>query len=166
MILSQAPLEDHPLHTRCEPSALERWILEILRRDSKGIRGFLRILSTEGRGVRLRWAHSNPKGPIEEGSLYRGTSLITCGDSENACYFLTKTRNLPKNACLFLKELRIFFKNACLFLTQLRNVPKNACLFLKNSRNCLKNACFSKTHVQKYLAHKNPLPPHRATIGP
>ena len=81
-------------------------------------------------------------------TCYRGTSLITCGGSESACFFLTKTRNFPKNACLFLRELR--------------NFPKNACLFLKKSRNCSKNACFSKTHVQGYLAHKNPPP----SIGP
>jgi hypothetical protein len=68
---------------------------------------------------------------------YRGTSLITCGDSENACLFLTQSRNFAKNACLFLDKLRNFFKNACLFLKKLRNFPKTACLFLKKSRNFL-----------------------------
>jgi len=50
---SNAPIEDHPLATRYEPSALEGWILEILYCDPKGSRAFLRILSTEGRGVYL-----------------------------------------------------------------------------------------------------------------
>ena len=36
---------------------------------------------------------------------YRGTSLITCGVSANACLFLNKLRNFSKNACLFLGRL-------------------------------------------------------------
>ena len=43
---------------------------------------------------------------MSEVPLYRSTSLINCGDSENACFLLTQIRNFPKNACLFLKELR------------------------------------------------------------
>ena len=43
-------------------SALEGWTLEVLDCDLKGNRAFLRVLSTEGRGVRL-WEHSTrPKG--------------------------------------------------------------------------------------------------------
>ena len=34
--------------------------------------------------------------------LYRGTSLMKCGDFENACLFLKKIRNFSKNGCLFL----------------------------------------------------------------
>ena len=133
------------------PSGAEQWLQAV--EPSSGSKQWSRAVApTSSRGGLVM--------------AYRGTSLITCGDSENACYFLTKTRNFPKNACLFLKELRNFPKNACLFLTQLRNFQKNACLFLKKFRNCSKNACFSKTHVQGYLAHKNPLPSHRATIGP
>ena len=86
---------------------------------------------------------------------YRGTSLIRCGDSENACLFLTQLRNFPKNACLFLEELRNFSKNACLFLTQLRKFQKTLAYFSKIQKYCSKNACFSKTHVQMgYLAHE------------
>jgi len=57
-ILSHAPLEDHPFDARREPSALEGWILEVLCRDPKGRRVFMRILSTEGPSVRpsTRWA--------------------------------------------------------------------------------------------------------------
>ena len=36
---------DHPLDARQEPSALERWILEVLYCDPKGSRAFLRIIS-------------------------------------------------------------------------------------------------------------------------
>ena len=54
-IPSHASLEDRPLDTRREPSALEGWILELLYCDPKGRRACLRILSTEGRGVRLCW---------------------------------------------------------------------------------------------------------------
>ena len=35
---------------------------------------------------------------------YRGTSLIRCGDSENACYFLTQTRNFKKTLAYFLRN--------------------------------------------------------------
>ena len=55
-------LEDHPVDTRREPSALEGWILEIRYCDPKGSRAFLRILSTERRGVRLCWAKLKPTG--------------------------------------------------------------------------------------------------------
>ena len=47
---------------------------------------------------------------------HRGTSLIRCGDSENACFFLTKSRSFLKNACLFLEELRNFQKTLAYFL--------------------------------------------------
>jgi len=58
-----ALFEDHPLDACREPSALEGWTLEVLYCDPKGSRAFLRIHSTEGRGVRLCWELSNPKGP-------------------------------------------------------------------------------------------------------
>ena len=41
------------MDARREPFALEGWFLEIFCCDPKGSRAFLRILSTEGRGVRL-----------------------------------------------------------------------------------------------------------------
>jgi len=50
------------LDARREPSSLEGWILEVLCCEPKGSRAFLRILSTEGRGVRLCWALSKLKG--------------------------------------------------------------------------------------------------------
>ena len=57
-IPSHAPLEDHPLDTHSEPSALYCWILEIFYCDPKGRRGLLRIPSTVGRSVCLCWALS------------------------------------------------------------------------------------------------------------
>ena len=60
---SYAPLEDHPLATQCEPSALYCWILEILYCNPKGRRAVLRTPSTEGRSGCLYWAPSKPKGP-------------------------------------------------------------------------------------------------------
>ena len=51
------------LDTRREPSALEGWILEGFHCGQRGSRAFLRILSTEGRGVGLCWAKSKPNGP-------------------------------------------------------------------------------------------------------
>ena len=95
-------------------------------------------------------AHKKTTTPLDHrraldiGQRYRGTSLIRCGDSENACFFLTQTSNFPKNACLFLEELRNFSKNACLFLTQLKKKSKNACLFLKNSKILLEERLFFK----------------------
>ena len=62
-IPSHTPLEDHPLDTHCEPSALYCWILEILYCNPKGRKAFLRVPSTEGRSVCLSWASSKPKGP-------------------------------------------------------------------------------------------------------
>ena len=59
------PIEDHPSAVRREPYALAGWIQEILYCDPKGSRAFLRILSTEGRGVRLCWAKSKPTGSKE-----------------------------------------------------------------------------------------------------
>ena len=50
---SYAPFENHPSDARREPSALEGRLLEILYCDPKASRAFLRILSTEGRVVRL-----------------------------------------------------------------------------------------------------------------
>ena len=64
---SYAPLEDHPLATHLEPSALYCWILEILYCTPKGRRALLRIPSTEGRSACLCWAKSKPEGP--EGSI-------------------------------------------------------------------------------------------------
>ena len=60
---SYTPLDDHPLATHCEPSALHCWILEILNCTPKGRRASLRIPSTEGRSVCPCWAPSRPKGP-------------------------------------------------------------------------------------------------------
>ena len=60
---ANAPLEDHPLDPRREPSALEGWIREILCCDPKGSMAFLWMLSTEGRGAGLCWAHSRRKRP-------------------------------------------------------------------------------------------------------
>ena len=56
-------IEDHPLDTHSEPSALYCWILEILYCDPKGLRALLRVPSTVGRSVCLCWALSKPKGP-------------------------------------------------------------------------------------------------------
>ena len=68
---SHAPLEDHPLAVRREPSALEGWTLEVLYCDPKDSRAFLRILSAEGQGVHpLYWAHSKPEGP---------KAVLSCG---------------------------------------------------------------------------------------
>ena len=79
--LTQNPtkgLEDYPLATRREPSALEGSVLEILCCGLKGRRAFLRILSTGGRGIRLCWAKSKPRGPKGPNTAkpqYMGTSL-------------------------------------------------------------------------------------------
>ena len=54
---------------------------------------------------------------------YRGTSLISCGDFENACSYLKKTRNFSKNGGLFLRRLTNFPKNGCLFLIFFRPLP-------------------------------------------
>jgi len=53
----------------------------------------------------------------ENASPYRGTSLITCGDSENACLFLKNITNFPKNACFFLlpKKVLSTFRKRCFF---------------------------------------------------
>ena len=66
-IPSQAPLEVLPLATRLEPTALEGWTLELPQCGPKGSRAFVRILSTEKRGVCLWWAHSKPEGPNGRG---------------------------------------------------------------------------------------------------
>ena len=60
---SHTPLEDHPLATHREPSALYYWILEILYCNPKGRRALLRIPSTEGRSACLCWPKSKPKRP-------------------------------------------------------------------------------------------------------
>ena len=62
-IPSHTPLEDHPLDTHCEPSALYCWILQFLYCDPKGRRALLRVPSTEGRSVCPCWAKSKSKGP-------------------------------------------------------------------------------------------------------
>jgi len=54
---------------------------------------------------------------------YRGTSLITCGDFDNACLSLQKIKNFSKNGCLFLRKLKNFSKNGCLFLEFFRPLP-------------------------------------------
>ena len=46
-IPSHAPLEDHPVATHREPSALYCWILEILWCNPKGRRALLRLRSGE-----------------------------------------------------------------------------------------------------------------------
>jgi len=55
-------LKDLQTDARREPSALEGWILQVLYCDPNGSRAFLRILSAEGRGVRLCWGKPKPKG--------------------------------------------------------------------------------------------------------
>ena len=47
---------------------------------------------------------------------YRGTSLITCGDFENACLFLKKIRNFSKTVAYFLKKQDFFQKTVACFL--------------------------------------------------
>ena len=64
-----------PLATRSEPSALKGWILEVLCCNPKGGRAFLRILSTEGRGVRLCWAASKPKELTRNGRVHCLTQI-------------------------------------------------------------------------------------------
>ena len=49
------------IYPHCQTSALYCWILEILYCNPKGRRAYLRVPSTEGRGVRLCWAKSKPK---------------------------------------------------------------------------------------------------------
>jgi len=66
------------------------------------------------RGTLLIRNHPPPTG---------GTSLITCGDFENACLFLKKMRNFSKNGCSFLKKIRNFSENGCLFLIYFRPLP-------------------------------------------
>ena len=65
------PVWQPPLDARRRPSAMEGCILEIFCCDPKGSRALLRILSTEGRGVRLCGEHSKPKGPngVQESTL-------------------------------------------------------------------------------------------------
>jgi hypothetical protein len=64
-------------HASCEPSALEGWALEVVHCDLKGSRAFLKIISTEGRGVRPCWEYRTPTGPIYPSSCWlRGTLLI------------------------------------------------------------------------------------------
>ena len=53
-------------------------ILEILCCDPKGHRALLRVPSTEGRGVRLCWALSKPKG-AEGLSSIRSDAGLCCG---------------------------------------------------------------------------------------
>ena len=66
------------------------------------------------RGGRGTWSQCGLLGGglAHQSTPYRGTSLITCGDFENACLFLKKRRN----CCLFLEKLRNFSKNGCLLL--------------------------------------------------
>ena len=60
---SPAPREDHPEVAPSESTALEDWVLKILGCNPGGRRAFVRILSTEGRGVGLCWEKLKPKGP-------------------------------------------------------------------------------------------------------
>ena len=76
--LSYAPLEDHPFDARSEPSALGGWLLRFLHCDPKEISEFLRILFTEGQGVRLWWAFSEPKGTT-------GTAIREESDGFHRC---------------------------------------------------------------------------------
>jgi len=66
---------------------------------------------------------------------YRGTSLIRCGDSENACFFLTQTRNFLKNACLFLEELRNFSKKRLLISYTIKKFSKKRLLISQKFKN-------------------------------
>ena len=62
-------LEDRPIDTHREPSALYCWILEILYCDPKGRRALLQTPSKVGRSVCLWWEHSKPKEPKGRRSL-------------------------------------------------------------------------------------------------
>ena len=45
---------------------------------------------------------------MREVTTYRGTSLITCGDFENACLFVTEIRNFSKTVAYFFKKNNLF----------------------------------------------------------
>ena len=61
--------------------------------------------------------------PGNTNSVYRGTSLKTCGDSENACLFLKQTRNFPKDACFVHKQMRNFPKRGAFFICWFSLLP-------------------------------------------
>ena len=83
-----------PLDARREPFALEGWIRKILYCDQNGKRAFLRILSTERRGIRLCWEHPKPKGPKdvkkETGEICTGkpASIPTDHEKENRNFWV------------------------------------------------------------------------------
>ena len=59
-------IEDHPKAARREPSELQGWICEVLYCVSKGIRAFILVLETEGRGVCLKLPHEAGHLPLDE----------------------------------------------------------------------------------------------------
>ena len=93
------PYED----PRREPSALEGWILEILGCDPKASRAFLRILSTEGRGVGLRCEHSKPEGPTKVSRS--SANAIPLGPPEDPRHGLRGRRFLISEVPLLMIQL-------------------------------------------------------------
>ena len=84
---------------------------------------------------------------------YRGTSLITCGDFENACLFLKRIRNFTKNGCFFLKRLKNFSTNGCLFPFFFRPLPLCDVVFHQTQKN-LKILRISSKTVAYFLKTK------------
>ena len=78
-------------------------------------RGLPRTLRCSGVYMFLKSCESGGANCDHSRVLYRATSLITCGDFENACLFLKRIRMVFKNGCLFLQKIRNFSKNGCLF---------------------------------------------------
>ena len=54
-------------------------LTRIFARFSSVVQAFLQILSTEGRGVRLCWAKSKPKGSKERNVQFKRTRLTRVG---------------------------------------------------------------------------------------
>ena len=103
---------------------------------------------------------------MSEVPLYTGTSLITCGDFENACLFLKKIKNFLQNGCLFLEKIRNFSKNGCLLLIffrplrlcdvvsdQKQNIEKRLRVSCKNKK-LFKNGCLFQNKNKKSFAPK------------
>ena len=116
-ITSHAPLEDHPLDTHREPSALYCWILEILYCNPKGRRALLRIPSTEGRSVCLCWAKSKPKGPKGR----EGRVVGLCWASLNLKDLTENTTHSPAPSCHRSNILRI---KCCTYLWTQGSCPR------------------------------------------
>ena len=75
--------------------------MKVLNCDPKGCRAFLRILSTEGRGVRLYWAKLKPKGPKEPTCIPKGPEEPTCKNLKD----LTGLTAIRKGGRAFLQIL-------------------------------------------------------------